>query len=67
MSIGCGVLRDTFNMTMHLSKDRTHTTATMTTTSATESGHTTRAENVGHKLYLENDLSSPDLFDIFTY
>jgi hypothetical protein len=49
---------------MHLSTDRTHTTATMTTVTATVSGHTIRTENVGHKLYIENVLSSPDLFDI---
>jgi hypothetical protein len=51
-------------MTIHLNKDRTHTTATMTTTSATVSGHTTRTENVGHTLNVENVFSSPDLFDI---
>jgi hypothetical protein len=35
----------------------------MTTNHATVSGLTTRIENLGHKLYMDNVFSSPDLFD----
>jgi hypothetical protein len=38
-------------------------TATMTATHATMTGITTEIENLGHKLYMDNSFSSPDLFD----
>jgi len=41
-------------MRVYLGKDRTYTTDTMTATHATVAGLMRRAENVGHKLYMDN-------------
>jgi hypothetical protein len=38
-------------------------TAAMTTIHATVSRLTTRIENLGHKFYMDNFFSSPDLLD----
>jgi hypothetical protein len=43
-------------------KDRTYAPDTMTATHATVAGLTRRAENVEHKLYMDDFFSSPDLF-----
>jgi hypothetical protein len=48
-------------MSMHLGRDRT-ATPSMTATHVTVSRLTTRTENFGHKLYMDNFFSSPDLF-----
>jgi hypothetical protein len=53
----------TCNMSVYLGKDRKHATATMTATHANVSGLTARIKNLGHKLYMDNVFSSPDLFD----
>jgi hypothetical protein len=50
-------------MSVYLGRDRKHATASMTTTHATVTGLTTRIQNFGHKLYMDNFFSSPDLFD----
>jgi hypothetical protein len=50
-------------MKVYLGKDRAYATDTMTATHATVAGLMRRAENVGHKLYMDNFFSSPDLFD----
>jgi hypothetical protein len=52
----------TYDMRVYLGKDRAHTTDTMTATHATVAG-LTRIQNMGHKLYMDNFFSSPDLFD----
>jgi hypothetical protein len=44
-------------MSVYLGRDRKHTTAAMTANHATVSGLTTRIENLGHKLYMDNVLS----------
>jgi hypothetical protein len=50
------------NMRVCLGKDRTHAaTDTMTATHTTVAGLMRRAENLGHKLYMDS-FSSPDLF-----
>jgi hypothetical protein len=46
-------------MSEYLFQDRKCVTATC----ATVAGLTTRIENVGHKLYMDNFFSSPELFD----
>jgi hypothetical protein len=53
----------TYNMSVHLGKDKKCATATMTATHTTVTGLTTRTENLGHELYMNNFFSSPDLFD----
>jgi hypothetical protein len=50
-------------MSVYLGRDRKHATATVTANHTTVSGLTTRIENLGHKLYLNNVFSSPDLYD----
>jgi hypothetical protein len=50
-------------MSVYLERDRKCATASMTTTHATVTGLTTRIENFGHKFYMDNFFSSPDLFD----
>jgi hypothetical protein len=50
-------------MSVYLDKDRKHATAIMTTTSAAVSGLTTKIENLGHKLYMDEFFSSSNLFD----
>jgi hypothetical protein len=50
-------------MLVYLGRDRKRATALMTATYATVTGLTTRIENFGHKLYMDNFFPSPDLFD----
>jgi hypothetical protein len=52
-----------YNMSKCLHKDRKCITGTVTDTHATVAGLNTRIENVGHKLYMDNFFTSPDLFD----
>jgi hypothetical protein len=51
----------TYNMSVYLRRDRKHATASMTATHATVTGLTTRIENFGHKIYMDDFFSSPDL------
>jgi hypothetical protein len=53
----------TYNISAYLGRDRKCTSATMTATHTTVSGLTTKFENMGHKLYMGNFFSSPDLID----
>jgi hypothetical protein len=53
----------TYNMSVYLRRDRKRVTASMTATYATVTGLTTRIENFGHILCMDNFFSSPDLFD----
>ena len=48
----------TYNMTVYLGKDRKHVTPSMTATRANVSGLAARIEHVGHKLYVDNFISS---------
>jgi hypothetical protein len=48
----------TYNMTVYLGKDRKHVTSSMTATHANVSGLAARIEHVGHKLYVDNFISS---------
>jgi hypothetical protein len=50
----CYSKRYIYNMSVYLDKDRKRVTATMTANHATVSGLTTRIENLGHKLYMDN-------------
>jgi hypothetical protein len=50
-------------MRVYLGKGRICATETMTATRTTVAGLMRRVENVGHKLYMDNFFSSPDLFD----
>jgi hypothetical protein len=52
-----------YDMRVYLGKGTTCATETMTATHATVAGLTRRVENVGHKLYMDNFFSSPDLFN----
>jgi hypothetical protein len=52
-----------YDMRVYLEKDMTCATDKMTVTHATVAGLTRRVENVGHKHYMDNFFSSPDLFD----
>jgi hypothetical protein len=49
-------------MSVYLGRDRNRATATITANHATVSGLTTKIENLGHKLYMDNVFSS-DLSD----
>jgi hypothetical protein len=50
-------------MSVYLGRDKKRATASMTATHTTVTGLTTRIENFGHKLYMDNFFSSSDLFD----
>ncbi|PNF33381.1 hypothetical protein B7P43_G04175 [Cryptotermes secundus] len=50
-------------MKVYLGKDRTHADQDVTATHATVRDLCRRIEGVGHKLYMDNFFSSPDLFD----
>jgi hypothetical protein len=51
-------------MTVYLGKERKHVTTTMTATHAAVTPlNKARSENLGHKLYMDNLFSSPDLSD----
>jgi hypothetical protein len=56
-------LEYTYNMTVYLGKDRKHATRTMTATHTTVIGLMRRTENAGHKLYMDNFFSPPELLD----
>jgi hypothetical protein len=53
----------TYNMTLHLGKDRKQATPSMIATHVTVTGLTARIEHVGHKVYVDNFFSSSVLFD----
>ena len=50
-------------MTVYLGKDRQRAAQHLTATHATVTNLTRGVEGVGHKLYMDNFFSSPDLFD----
>ena len=53
----------TYDMDVYLGKDRQRTAQHLTATDARVTNLTWRVEGVGHKLYMDNFFSSPDLFD----
>ena len=53
----------TYDMTVYLGRDREHTAQHLTATHATVSELTKKIQGLGHKLYMDNYFSSPDLFD----
>jgi hypothetical protein len=50
-------------MSAYLGRERRCATASMTASPENVSGLTTRTENLGHKLYIDNFFSSPDLYN----
>jgi hypothetical protein len=50
-------------MSVYLGRDWNCVTVTVTETHATASGLITKIENLGHKLYVDNLLSSPGSYD----
>jgi len=59
----CDYMGYAYNITVYLHKDRKRVTPSMTATHATVTGLAARIEHVGHKLYTDNFVSSPALFD----
>jgi len=53
----------TYNMKVYLGKDRQRTAQHVTATHATVIELTRKTEGRGHKLYIDNFFSSPELFD----
>ena len=53
----------TYDMTVYLGRDRQRTAQHLTATHATVSELTKKVQGRGHKLYMYNYFSSPDLFD----
>ena len=53
----------TYIMKVYLGKDRRHTAQHVTATHATVTELTKKIERRGHKLYMDNFFSSPELFD----
>ena len=53
----------TYDMTVYLGKDRQRTAQHLTATHATVLELTKKTQGRGHKLYMDNYVSSPDLFD----
>ena len=56
----------TYNMNVYLGKDRQRVAQHLTATHATVTNLTRGVEGFGHKLYMDNFFSSPDLFDDFS-
>ena len=54
----------TYDMKVYLGKDRQHTAQHVTATHATVTELTRKIEGCGHKLYMDNFFSSPELFDV---
>jgi hypothetical protein len=59
----CDSKRYTYNMSLHLGRDRKRAAASVTTSHTAVTGLTTRIENFGYKLYRDNFFSSPELLD----
>jgi hypothetical protein len=59
----CDSTRYTYDMKVYLGKDRQRTAQHLTATHATVTGLTRKIEGFGHKLYMDNFFSSPELFD----
>ena len=53
----------TYDMTIYLGRDRQRTARHLTVTRATVSELTKKIQGSGHKLYMDNQFSSSDLFD----
>jgi hypothetical protein len=53
-------------MEVYLGKDRKHAMTDMTMTQATVKQMTRRVQRHGHKLYMDNHFSSPDVYDNLT-
>jgi hypothetical protein len=56
----------TYDMEVYLGKDRKRATTHMTVTHATVKQRTRRVQRRGHKLYMDNYFSSPDLYNDLT-
>ena len=52
-----------YDMDVYLGKDRQRVAQHLTATHATVTNLTRKVEGVGHKLYMDNFFSSPDLYD----
>jgi hypothetical protein len=59
----CDAAGYTYDMKVYLGRDRTRADQDVTATQATVRDLCRRIEGVGHKLYMDNFFSSPDLFD----
>ncbi|PNF35735.1 hypothetical protein B7P43_G16134 [Cryptotermes secundus] len=59
----CDAAGYTYDMKVYLGKDRTRADQDVTATHAAVMDLCRRIEGVGHKLYMDNFFSSPDLFD----
>ena len=55
----------TYDMNVYLSKDKQRAAQRLTATHATVTNLTRGVVGLGHKLYMDNFFSSPDLFDDF--
>jgi hypothetical protein len=62
----CDMSRYTYEMDVYLGKKGTRSTADMTATHTTVRHLTRKVERHGHKLYVDNFFSSPDLFNDLT-
>jgi hypothetical protein len=62
----CDCTGYTYDMKVYLGKDRQRVTQDLTATHATVKELTRRVEGLGHKLYMDNFFTSPDLFDDLT-
>jgi len=59
----CDANNYTYDMDAYLGKDGQRVAQQLTATHATVTNLTRRVEGVGHKLYMDNFFSSPDLYD----